>query len=149
MILGFKKEIASKPTYFKEAILASMGQVIGGEKPHSLKHHAIRIGESKFKKGDMIHFAYGVRTKDYDCFLEFPCTHVTPIWIKRNEGLFQVQFYIRKGEEELEMLPMLDVCRNDGLLIGQFNDYFMKSVTRLPQKAHIIHWTKLRYERFN
>lgn len=149
MILGFKKEIAEIPTYFKEAILASVNKTKYGGQIHSIKHHTIRQGDSRFTEGDLIHFAYGIRTKDYDCFLESPCTHVTPIWIKRSEGLFKVQFYIRKEEEELEMLPMLDVCRNDGLLIGQFNDFFMKSVTKFPQKAHIIHWTKLRYERFN
>jgi hypothetical protein len=149
MILGFSKEIGGVPTYFKDKILIGTVTPYTPENQiNSIKHHTIRMGESRLKEGDTIHFAYGVRTKDYECFLEAPCTHVTPIWIKRGEGLFQVQFYTRKGEEERELLPMLDVCQNDGLLISQFNDFFTKSVTEFPQKAHIIHWTKLRYERF-
>lgn len=150
MILGFKKEIAGEPTYFKDKILICMVSPYRPENMiNSVKYHTIRMGEPRFKVGDNIHFSYGTRTKEYECFLEAPCTHITPVWIKRSSGLFQFQMFTRNGEEEREMLPMLDVCYNDGLSIGQFNQFFMESVTKLPQKAHIIHWTDLRYERFD
>jgi len=150
MILGFKKEIAGQPTYFKDKILIGMQKGYVPENHiNSQKHHTIRLGESRFSVGTNIHFSYGVRTKQYECFLEAPCTHVTPIWIKRSDGLFKIQMFIRKGEETREMLPMLDVCNNDGLSIGQFNDWFLRPDITLPAKSHIIHWTKQRYERFD
>lgn len=55
MVLGFKKTFNGKPTNFKERIISGH------------KIHTIRNG-SRWKLHAIIHMAYGVRTKQYDCF---------------------------------------------------------------------------------
>jgi hypothetical protein len=150
MVLGFKKEIGGLPTYFKDKILIGMVTPYKPEnRINSVKHHTIRLGD-RWKAGDQIHFAYGVRTKKYECFLEAPCLHVTPIWIKkidRGVGVFDVVMVQRIGDKEGSILPTLDVCHNDGLTIMQFNHYFGGlDFSNGRVKAQIIHWTSLRYK---
>lgn len=154
MNLGFKREISGQPTYFRDAVLAAFGlPAVDGGRIHSLKHHTIRLGE-RWKVGDVIHFCFGIRTKQYEQWHVGECTHVTPVYIKqidRKFGLFDVVL-IHRGPngEQLDFLPTLEVVRNDGLTIGQFNSWFRQDVGDSGgglQVAQIVHWTDVRYPR--
>lgn len=138
MILGFKKQFeGGKPTHFKEKILECV-KPTGKYKP---KKHTMRAGK-RFKKGDKLHLAYGVRSKEYKQFNEGveglqECTGVQECVIKWKRHDYTVSIDGRiLPTDEVEELAV-----NDGFDdIVQFLTWFCKS-----QVLQIIHWTKLKY----
>ena len=159
MNLGYKQHFPwGEPTRFRE-------KIIKGIYPYSIynnidlhpKIHTIREDpHNRWKPGNIIHHAYGVRTKNYDCFDEGECKSVQEIEIKEyfiDENDFVSHSYtlINKGvprifrvfidskmlsEDEIDIL-----ARNDGFdSTKDFFRWFNK-----PFKGKIIHWTNLKY----
>ena len=164
MTLGFKQKFPwGEPTYFREKILAGVGIVsINGDnisdgpimkdgfKP---KIHTIRAG-NRWKTGNKIHMAYGVRTKKYDQFnkgiteLE-TCisTQTIKLWITGSLGQYKED---GKREEIIYLNAVVDgkiiqqpklLVHNDGFdSIYQFARWFNE-----PFEGQLIHWTNFRY----
>lgn len=65
MILAFKQFVNGKPTHFVQKILSCKHKVVWKE--FTPKIHTIRKG-NRWKQGDLIHMATGVRTKNYHQF---------------------------------------------------------------------------------
>jgi hypothetical protein len=76
MILGFKTSIKGKPTNFVHKIL-------NGEKVTTIRLDK----KNRWKAKNKIHFATGVRTKNYKQFAEGECTKVEEIIIKSANSL--------------------------------------------------------------
>ncbi len=122
MILSFKPQ-------FKEPILT-------GTKIHTIRTDV----PGRWKEGNQIHFATGVRTKEYECFKKGKCLSVQDIEI------------IRMSEELTDTIVKVDGRK---LLLGElyalgFSDGFESLIAFLLWfkdgfKGKIIHWTDLRY----
>lgn len=151
-------------THFEEKIRASQAliktpPVISYEAKWVPKIHTIREdkgdrwhrGRGQFLK---IHHAYGVRTKEYRCFLVTECTGVQDIeimWERAPEGSERLlpsiiewhgripRLYIDSIEVGLD--TMLTVAKNDGF--NSATDFFRWFKTDFAGK--IIHWTDFRY----
>lgn len=120
MILGFKPQ-------FKEKII------------NKSKIHTIRYDEkNRWKAGNIIHFATGIRTKNYNCFRHGFCQSIQQIKIKH-----KVDFYITIEidgknllKEEIEQL-----AKNDGFdSVQDFFEWFNEDF-----EGRIIHWTEFKY----
>ncbi|KXK56268.1 MAG: hypothetical protein UZ05_CHB002000281 [Chlorobi bacterium OLB5] len=133
MILGFKPQ-------FKKRIL------------NGSKVHSIRPDKSKrWKPGNIIHFATGVRTKNYDNFMKGECKSVQDIELKLyRSGLFMISI---DGKLPLHKEPALQLAKNDGfdslddmydLLFGMYCKN-KKKFKVLTLKMRLIHWTNLKY----
>lgn len=154
MILGFKTELFEKPTNFIEKILLSSPNF--RNKCITQKIHTIRKG-NRFKGGEKLHMATGVRTKNYSQFnqnikgLDI-CTSVQYIKILNYQyegtrvlriGLcdenFDLVYYWMNKREATELIM------NDGftglLSIEDFWKYFNEDYF----EGQIIHWTDKRY----
>lgn len=132
MILGFKERFVSK--------------IAEGSKIHTIREDA----HERWKPGMTIHFATGVRTKNYKQFMECKCCGVQAIEIK----------YLSIDEYPLVLRPMVyidnhliydpatnhdngidQLAENDGFdCVDDFFDWFSSDF-----KGKIIHWTYLRY----
>ena len=128
MILGFKPQ-------FKQKIL-------DGTKIHTIREDKT----DKWNTGNVIHFATGVRTKQYDCFQIGKCHNIQDIRIiyYSNETDYPVvridgapyYAYEKKGIELLERLAI-----NDGFdSFDDFCKWFSKDFD-----GKIIHWTNFKY----
>lgn len=159
MQLGFKQTFPwGDPTYFREKILlagcgAAPGLQVVCDFSDGFQHlpkyrlwpklHTIRSG-SRWKAGDKIHMAYGVRTNNYQQFnkgipeLEF-VKSVQPIAIKYQRGLLLPTVAIDGrilDDKEIDTLAI-----NDGFEgINDFFNWFDKDF-----QGQLIHWTDLRY----
>ena len=122
MILGFKKQFVSK--------------ILRGEKIHTIREDP----NDRWKPDREIHFATGVRTKNYEQFHHGYCYSVERIEIRYDNKSFVPEIYIEK--ELLScMEDHLDLARNDGFEgLQDFYNWFDK-----PFKGKIIHWTDLKY----
>ncbi len=159
MILGFKQEINSKPTYFAEKIwsmlitnnLSSKDEfyyysnnmkLISDYSIHKPKLHTIRKDESdRWHKGCLIHPVYNHRQKNQFQFTStFKCLGTQKIEIKyhlQEELDYQPIIYIDGIEyHETEQLAI-----NDGF--DCINDFFAWFNTDFTGK--IIHFTNLKY----
>lgn len=124
MILGFKQQ-------FKEPTLK-------GTKIHTIREDK----HNRWKAGKIIHFATGVRTKNYNCFKEGVCVSVQTIEIKHNKNVCKVlsRTVIVDGRE-LEPTEILRLAKNDGFKTkNDFFDWFNKDF-----KGKLIHWTNKKY----
>lgn len=128
MVLGFKQQ-------FKPLILS--GQKI----------HTLRVDEKhRWKKGMEIHFATGVRTKNYDCFGKSPCLSIQEVWLSDHNGCIQVcvgnNFLL--NEKQLQ-----EFVKNDGFdSYESFHDWFYPLIEAEEEKRvslRLIHWTYKRY----
>jgi len=188
MTLGFKQKFPwGEPTYFREKILASVGygistnvdtgtkdiiksnhvivtNAIFGQIKHP-KLHSIRAG-SRWKAGQKIHMAYGVRTKNYEQFnkdipeLEFvkSVQSIRLTWVYKN-AYIETKLPLRKitgpyGEFEYYPVIWIDgrnineseatierLAINDGFdTVNDFFRWFNKDFT-----GQLIHWTNFRY----
>lgn len=141
MILGFKKYMGQLPTRFKEQILASVGF---STKEYGVKLHSIRAGK-RWKAGDTIHMAYGVRTSQYEQFNKgidalSKCVSVQEIYMTWNGKNLQMTVddkYLMQHWIEL-------LIKNDGLTREQFISWFFPDGEGYFL-GQIIHWTKLKY----
>ena len=171
MVLGFKQYFdkdKTKPTYFREKILCGAGyavaqneetneewifkpkdyhlkaiQQIGNINP---KLHTIREG-NRWKEGDLIHMAYGVRTKNYQQFnkgipeLErVKSVQKVEIFYGEKFGAFQAALVAVNdrvlNERERKVLAINDGFKNLDYFYFWFNKNFI---------GQIIHFTDLRY----
>ena len=128
MILGFKKYFSDRtPTNFVEKILS-------GKKITTIREDK----HKRWKPGMAIHFATGVRTKNYECFLIGICQSVQEIEMNWTKG---VSFTFVDGKR-LNSFKLQELFINDG-----FNDW--KEVVEFfgynDFKGRIIHFTNLRY----
>lgn len=132
MILSYKKQFPwKKPTDFKKKILE-------GVKIHTIREDP----HGRWKAGRHIHHAHGVRTKNYDCFLENDCVSVQSIHI--NHYLFKtsIQKVAVVIDGELVRDELLEkLAKNDGFdSINDFLEWF-----NFDFHGRIIHWTDFKY----
>lgn len=122
MILSFKKQ-------FKQPIL------------DGTKIHTIREDKSgRWKAGNSIQMATGVRTKQYNCFKESECISTQEIHIIYQPGIGIPAIYI-DGMDMWKYGGIADLARNDGFKnLPEFLDWFSSDF-----KGKIIHWTDKRY----
>jgi hypothetical protein len=114
MVLGFKKQFPEK--------------IISGEKIHS-----IRKG-NRWKAGNKIHFATGVRTKNYQQFHFGKCFTVQDIAIYFPSGNVLIDGELFFDKETL--------AKNDGFeSFDKMLDWFGKDGI----EGQIIHWTDFKY----
>ncbi len=118
MILGCKPQ-------FKPSILS-------GSKIHSIREDK----HKRWKAGRTIHFATGVRTKNYECFKLDQCKSTQSFELKV-EGVA----WFLVDEKKLTPPEMHRLAVNDGFsnireLIAFFGNHF---------KGTIVHWTDFRY----
>ena len=120
MILGFKKQ-------FVEPILA-------GTKIHTIREDKHR----RWKVGNKIQFATGVRTKKYKQFSEKVCTGIQRIEMKWTN---EIDMICKIDEIDIIGIEFSKLSRNDGFpFVYEFLNWFSKDFTGV-----IIHWTDFRY----
>ena len=141
MILSYKKQFPWKgpdgkpvPTNFKEKILS-------GTKIHTFREDP----HGRWKDGKLIHHAHGVRTKNYDCFLENGCVSVQSIqinnydvgaFIKRTELIIDGEVVFSEKSEWAGI-----IAKNDGFdSVEDFFKWFSSDF-----QGRIIHWTDFKY----
>lgn len=132
MILGFKPQ-------FKEKIQSGS------------KIHTIRIDKNnRWFPGRKIHFATGVRTKNYECFKEDKCKSVQSVEMKFfKSGLMLIAI---DGKLPLHKVEAKSFAEKDGFgTLEDFYDFFVKGKDKkknfraITIKAKIIHWTDFKY----
>lgn len=124
MILGFKPQFVS--------------EIESGKKVHTIRRGF------RWKAGNTIQFATGVRTKNYNQFKSGVCDGVEEIRIMYVDGDLEV----RVGGHTLAMVERLELAKKDG-----FDDYheFVRWFYDATEKGkedflgQIVHWTKMRY----
>lgn len=163
MNLGYKTHFPfnGEPTNFEAKIIKSIyPDSIYNDYPSIVpKIHTIREDQfNRWKPGMKIHHAYGVRTKNYDCFAESQCEGIQSIEIEYLEDIEVFSFLVAErilsydeylykrvrvniGGHYVSERTVKELARNDGFssLIDFFR-WFNK-----PFKGKIIHWTYLRY----
>jgi len=122
MILGFYNQ-------FKPQILAG------------IKIHTIRQDRNnRWQAGRVIHFATGVRTPNYDCFMIDECVSVQKISIKYSSNPFWTPQVTVDGENlsanDLQLLASWDGFPS----VAEFFEWFDKDFV-----GKLIHWTDLKY----
>ena len=135
MILSFKNQFPSK--------------IITGTKIHTIREDK----PGRWIPGRKIHFATGVKTKNYRCFYESECKAIQSIkieyfWSEYESSMNDLRVWIDgrlfykvegnfiEGSEQMEQL-----AKNDGFdSVDDFFLWFSKDFT-----GKIIHWTDLRY----
>lgn len=132
MILPFQKQ-------FVEPIL-------DGTKLHTIREDA----PGRWKAGNKIHAATGVRTPQYHCFFESKCVSTQTIKIKHYPGQIEVRiggyFFgeaFHHGLNDIYELSisLKELAKNDGFDDSKsFFQWFHSDY-----KGKIIHWTDLRY----
>lgn len=127
MILGFKPQ-------FKEPIL-------NGTKIHTIREDK----NNRWKPGNTIQMATGVRTKNYNCFAKADCVYVQDIeikWVKdkitQSRGVIVYIDDVNITQTDL----IDDLVKNDGFESRRdFFEWFKNDF-----KGKIIHWTYFKYE---
>jgi hypothetical protein len=133
MNLGFKER-------FKDLILS-------GEKIHTIREDST----DRWQYGMKIHFATGIRTKNYNCFKEGECINTQKIefkWKQHNKGLVSeswgVQVFIDGRNVTNEGDVIDELAKNDG-----FNDrkefFEWEAWNKKNFKGKIINWTNKLY----
>jgi len=152
MILGYKKKFPwGTETNFKRKIL-------DGKKEHTIREDV----HDRWHAGRKIQHAHGVRTKQYDNFLDGYCKSVQPIQIFRSTGasmnysytgkffnridkkdktLYEDQFQVVVNYRVLNFLEIDKLAANDGF--DSTNDFFRWFYDGFEGK--IIHFTDLKY----
>ena len=127
MVLGFRKTFGlgrGKKTLFVEKI------------KDGRKIHTIRSDEkNRWKIGNKIHFATGVRSSKYNCFGEGTCYGIQSVKII-NRAVFIDSIIL--SWEELE-----EFSKNDGF--DTLDDFWMWFDQYEPFEGKIIHWTDKKY----
>lgn len=121
MVLGFKKQFVPK--------------ILDGTKIHTIREDKNR----RWKPGMKIHFATGVRTKNYNQFKSGVCTGVQRVVI--NPEIQSVNVLTDNGWRTLTEKQKTEFAKNDGFdtpvdFWNWFNEFF---------DGVIIHWTERRY----
>lgn len=132
MILSFKKQ-------FREPILM-------GSKIHTIREDK----NGRWKAGNKIHFATGIRTKNYECFEEGECISIQKIEIKHQHTFASITIdntllgEIYKdpiGVSLVDRYNVMEFIKNDGFhKLESFLSFFPTDF-----KGKIIHWTDFNY----
>jgi hypothetical protein len=121
MVLGFKKQFTSK--------------IKNGSKIHTI----LEDKQDRWKEGNTIHFATGVRTKKYKQFIGGICTGTQKIKIS-----YKCVQGITVWIDDKVLAQSVDLQRlahNDGFnSLAEFVKWFNKDF-----EGKIIHWTEFRY----
>ena len=123
MILSFSKfnQQTKKKTLFETKII------------NNIKRHTIRAG-SRWRPGQKIHFATGVRTKKYKQFAMGEVTAVQTIQI------FPLSFVVLINHERLSEIQIKLLAINDGFdTVKEFWQWF-SSESMGQFKGQLIHW---------
>ncbi|HDZ27073.1 hypothetical protein LCGC14_0500980 [marine sediment metagenome] len=121
MILGFKPQFVPK--------------ILKRIKIHTIREDVYNRWEPKRK----IHFASGVRTKNYNEFMTGYCTGVQKISISWHDGTPYPLIYIEGNYFPLSRHE--EFAKNDGFdSVEDFYKWFNKDF-----RGNIIHWTNLIY----
>lgn len=122
MILGFKKEFVAP--------------ILAGTKIHTIRRDA----NNRWENGMKIHFATGVRTKDYKQFKVRMCTGIQPIQIR------PLLMAVRIGSNRIFQLPDIQfLAKKDGFrTVLDFFQFFQDNYGNFFE-GKIIHWTNFRY----
>lgn len=140
MILGFKKQMPDgTETNFKEKIYAGVGLIQG----YMPKLHSIREGE-RWSEGDIIHMAYGVRTKHYEQFNKGISELSTCISVQEIFMTYDGALEITIDDSYMYFLDVEKLIANDGLTRSSFINWFFPS-KKDYFSGQIIHWTNLKY----
>ena len=134
MILSFKKQ-------FTELIVKR-------DKIHTIREDPT----NRWKAGNKIHFATGVRTKHYNQFAAGKChsvQYITILWEDRpvvyigdSEDSI-MPFYFKNDDVTYGAGQMLALVKNDGFAsLKDFFEWFSKDIWAWK----IIHWTDLKYD---
>ena len=133
MILAFKPQFKNK--------------ILDGSKIHTIREKGDR-----WKIKNHIHFATGVRTKNYECFHEGVCQGLQDITInwddfdtekeyKYNVGVWLVGPKISIDGRILSEKEVHELSINDGFNdLFEFFEFFVENF-----KGKLIHWTDKRY----
>lgn len=117
MVLGFKKQFVDK--------------IKNGSKIHTIREDK----HKRWKEGNTIHFATGVRTKKYKQFISGMCFGVQEIYIDNEQTVVMVD------GRRLTFYEIETLAKNDGFdSVCDFLKWFGDNFT-----GRIIHWTKLKY----
>lgn len=112
------------------------------------KIHTIREDKpNRWRKGNIIHFATGVRTKDYNQFHQGICTGVQRVFMTyAYNDLIQISV---NGKELFGYNERLKFAQNDGFETWEeFFNWFFPLIKENPDKefkGKIIHWTDFKY----
>ena len=108
------------------------------------KIHTIRKPSTRWKAGKKIHFATGMRTKDYLCFREGICKSVQEIKIRYDNKNSSYPAVIVDGVAHRVFhrpCVILQIAMNDGFKnIEDFCEWFDSDFTGI-----LIHWTDRKY----
>lgn len=152
MILGFKTQINGNPTHFVQKILACKLEEY--KKDFIPKIHSIRKGK-RWKAGNVIHMATGVRTKKYFRFngdgigLDV-CKAVQTIEIKEIAITDSNYCYVTEDHKIFTVTVDGWKFTRDGIKILAFNDGFESAEDFFKWfdkdfEGQIIHWTDFKY----
>lgn len=128
MILGFKQQFVDK--------------ILDGSKIHTIREDKTK----RWKLGNTIHFATGVRTKNYKQFHEGVCKEVQDFEVEYDEDYVCVLidgkvFYEKNESFVTQTEAMLQLAKADGFeSIDDFFKWFNS-----PFKGRLIHWTDFVY----
>lgn len=116
--------------------------ILNGTKIHTIREDST----DRWKAGNSIQCATGVRTKNYNCFFESECVSVQDIFMTYANGdILEISIddkYIYW--EERRQLALYDGFEN---WIDMFN-WFYPLIAKSPNQhfaGKIIHWTDFRY----
>lgn len=166
MILGFKNFFPwEEPTYFKQKILNGVALTPGevfyqnkgfDYKPYPPKVHTIREGQ-RFKAGDLLHMATGVRSKHYNQFnkgieqlsqvksvqrFDLACRNPNRIILFIDREIMYVRNFSKTTHIEKGLDWMHEFAVNDGFQdIDQFFRWFRKPI----RNGQVVHWTDKKY----
>ncbi|HAH52556.1 MAG TPA: hypothetical protein DCL80_15385 [Balneola sp.] len=108
--------------------------ILNGTKIHTIREDST----DRWKAGNSIQCATGVRSKNYNCFLESECVSVQS---------FEIKYYDKKTFDVFvdgKSIPLRDfksLYLNDGFrTYSEFLEWFSSDF-----KGKIIHWTDFRY----
>lgn len=122
MILGFNSQ-------FIEAIKS-------GKKIHTIREDK----HDRWTRGRKIHFASGVRTKNYFQFKEGECFSTQKIEIKYS-SISKTSFIVFIDGYRMDNYFLSLLAKNDGFEnLRAFSDWFNKDF-----EGKIIHWTRFKY----
>jgi hypothetical protein len=145
MVLSFKEYFPNgKPTLFVSKIIyGALKDEPGIQMPTPPKIHTIRAGE-RWKPGDKIHMATGVRTKNYYCFNTLYPELQTVVSVQKIDiqNQFDDRFGVGVDGRALKPVEIEELARNDGFdTVDDFWDWFKYQ----EFTGQIIHWTDKKY----
>lgn len=122
MILSFKKEFPEK--------------ILSGEKIHSIRPDP----GNRWKPGMKIHFATGVRTKNYEQFMAGECKSVQGIFIDALLRTVIINNKTIKGDQ------LIWLSAKDGFdHVDDFFEFFFQEYNGEKFTGKLIHWTDFKY----